>query len=532
MKTLLLFFTFFIYGFSNHLDMKLSSEEQAYFDTLKSIKICVKENYHPIEFIENDKIAGVTGAYLDLITKKTDLTFEPIITNTQEELLENIKNNRCSVVSTIQRNEETKDFLKFTSTYLSESLVVLRKAVNNDHLVDLYSLNNSMAVIKDNFAVEALRKSDNIFKITQEDSIYAVLDKIRKNEIYGLIDTQSVVAYNVKKRSFDDISVSQKIPFMVHYSMGVDKKEALLYSILQKTVLSIEPDKIQEFYASYLTKESKKEQLYETIVKLLFFLLSLILILIYLGLYFKEENKKRLEKEVLQIRKNRLAQMGEMTDVIAHQWRQPLSAISSTANNLIFKLLADQQIDKKLFLKEIELIESYTQHLSLTINDFRSFLDNQKELETVNINELLESVIEIAKRSFVNANILLKIQSNREITIEAYRSELKQVFLSLLQNAQDAIEEKEIQESLITIRVYFNDHDLVIKVSDNAGGIPNNIKEKIFEPNFTTKVKKGGTGVGLYISKSIIESHLEGKIIVKNEDKGASFFIILPMLRN
>jgi len=530
MKILFLIVCLFSYVFSSNLDLKLSQSEAKYLTTLDMIKVCVKSNYAPVEWIENHKVKGITADYLDLISEKINLPFGVVETNTHAELYNNIKNNRCDIVTSIPSNIQSRDLLKYTSSYLSEPLVILRKAINHEDSLNIFSFYNPIASIKNHFAVDVLEKNSKNLKLLQLNSISEALDRIRKNEIFGLIDAQSIVLNNVKKRNFHNIGTINKIPFMVHYSIGVHQKDTILHSILQKAVVSIEPTQVEKIYYKYTAKTDQKSERYKFVVQVFFFAISLVLILIYFGLYFKEENKKKLQKEVLIIRQNRFAQMGEMTDILAHQWRQPLSAISSTANNLIFKLLTNQEIEKTLFLSEIELIESYSQHLSKTINDFRSFLHTNKELKIVDINHLLKMTVKIIEPTLKSANIALDLKDTPEIMVKAYSSELKQVFLSILQNAYETIKEKNTKNGYIKIETYREEKNCVVKISDNGGGIPENIIDQIFEPHFTTKNQKGGTGIGLYISKAIIESHLGARIFAKNEKEGVSFYIIFSVI--
>ncbi len=228
------------------------------------------------------------------------------------------------------------------------------------------------------------------------------------------------------------------------------------------------------------------------------------------------------EKEQQLMQQSRLAQIGEMLSMIAHQWRQPLTAISATSMSLEFK--AEQgNIDKETVLKKAKNISNYTQRLSKTIDEFRNFFKPDRDKEDILYSELINSVLYIAEGSMTNQNIELIKELNCNTTFHVYRNELIQVILNLIKNAEDILLEREIENPKITIKTNTGS----LTVSDNAGGVPDDIMDKIFDPYFSTKLQKNGTGLGLYMSKIIIENHCAGKLSVMNDEHGAVFKISL-----
>jgi len=244
----------------------------------------------------------------------------------------------------------------------------------------------------------------------------------------------------------------------------------------------------------------------------------------FLGYIVDITDIKEKDKQLLQ--QSKLAQMGEMISMIAHQWRQPLSAIGSTANNLSLKLMIDD-IDKETCLKEIELISQYTQHLSKTIDDFRKFFKETKEKESLSLKRLIEETLQIVQVSLKNNNIALETEFDCTRPLVSYTNELKQVILNLIKNAEDVLKEKKVSNPKITIIAGNDDNSHRLIIKDNGGGIPEEIIDKIYDPYFSTKLEKDGTGLGLYMSKKIIEEHCNGKIQTRNDKEGAVFEITL-----
>ena len=235
----------------------------------------------------------------------------------------------------------------------------------------------------------------------------------------------------------------------------------------------------------------------------------------------KEVSKNR-EKDKALIQQSRLAQMGEMISMIAHQWRQPLSAISAASGAISFKAKRERLSDD-LAIELSEKISQYVQHLSTTIEDFRNFFKEKKIKERASLVQLVKESLNIVTHSLESKQITLITVFSNEVEIETYTNEVKQVLLNIIKNAEDVLITRNIDNPTIKVRVDARD----VSISDNGGGIDSSILEKIFEPYFSTKTEKDGTGLGLYMSKTIIEQHCHGKLTVKNIESGAQFTIEL-----
>ncbi len=231
------------------------------------------------------------------------------------------------------------------------------------------------------------------------------------------------------------------------------------------------------------------------------------------------------DKQILH--QSRLAQMGEMISMIAHQWRQPLSAIAS-ASALINLKAQLNKLDKETALEVSQNIANYTQHLSATIDDFRDFFKQDKEQDTTNFTYLVKSVFSIIRSTLENNNIAVIEELNCKDSFMAYSNELKQVIINLVSNAQDVLVEKKVQSAYIKLKSYSDDKNYILEISDNGGGISEDVIDKIFNPYFSTRLKQDGTGLGLYMSKTIVEEHCRGKLSCYNTSDGACFKVELP----
>ena len=224
----------------------------------------------------------------------------------------------------------------------------------------------------------------------------------------------------------------------------------------------------------------------------------------------------------------RLAKMGEMLSMIAHQWRQPLTAISATTSYMFGKLVVDE-FNKDEFIDELQHIEDYSKHLSKTIDDFRNFFKPNKQKEDTTLEAIINTTLAIVNPLLSNNNVSVKIDYRCNEMINSYANEIGQVVLNLIKNAEDVLVEKKIQNPTINIKTYKKNNNAVFEISDNGGGIPNKIIDRIFDQYFTTKTTQDGTGVGLCMSKTIIEDNCKGTLNVKNEEKGALFIVSIPL---
>ncbi|QSZ42029.1 PAS domain-containing protein [Sulfurimonas aquatica] len=242
----------------------------------------------------------------------------------------------------------------------------------------------------------------------------------------------------------------------------------------------------------------------------------------------KSEIEKNEKKTAFIIQQSRLAQMGEMISMIAHQWRQPLASISAISSTLMLDVIM-QNYKEEFFQERLEAIGELSQHLSSTIDDFRNFFKEDKQKENILLDTIINSCIHVIDTSLKNKGIKLILETDESIVLSTFSNELKQVILNILKNAEDALVEKNISDGIIIIKTIKEASNAIITIEDNAGGLPDEIVDKVFDPYFSTKTQKDGTGLGLYMSKTIIEDHCEGEISLQNSTIGASFVIKLPL---
>jgi len=238
------------------------------------------------------------------------------------------------------------------------------------------------------------------------------------------------------------------------------------------------------------------------------------------------EVQKNKEQQLFLIQQSRLAQMGEMINMIAHQWRQPLNHLSMIIQNAVLKHKLGKFDEGMVKLSEDS--QKQIKQMSQTIDDFRYFFKPNKHPKEFNVTTEILNALKLIKPSLEQELIVVETHLENDVLMKGHANELGQVLLNILNNAKDVLVEKNIdKKKIILVLLKKENENILITIEDNAGGIDDNIIYKIFDPYFSTKEEKNGTGLGLYMSKSIIEGQKQGRLSVKNGTKGAIFKIVL-----
>ncbi|UFS62952.1 ATP-binding protein [Sulfurimonas sp. HSL-3221] len=266
-------------------------------------------------------------------------------------------------------------------------------------------------------------------------------------------------------------------------------------------------EKIELLIASYTTEGTTREQMLESRVL--------------------EEIDKRLEREKVLQNQAKMAAMGEMMDAVAHQWKQPLNALSMYGDLLKMDFEAGD-VTLEYVEKFVEDIQEQITHMVSTLSEFRTFFRPDKESGPFGLKRCTQSVLLLVHDEMLRNNIAVSVEEGREIIVSGIENEFKHLLLNLLANAKDAFIERESSVREIQIRFYKKGGHIYIEVEDSAGGIDPELFEEIFKPNFTTKRDDKGTGIGLYMSTQIAQK-MQGSLTVENGKRGAIFRLELPL---
>jgi len=464
-------------------------------------------------------IIGDSGIGYDLrIAVRNDM---PTLVDVLNKSLSKISKSTIDKIYVQQINSNTvKEY-----NYLIVRIIIIATAVFVVLSIIIYFVqktNKKLRIIK-----EKLEESLNNFEILINSTIQTVI--IYKNGV--CIDANDVACkmLGYKKEEligknilelFSDrykkiVSDKMKEEHTEAYEAEFVRKDgSIVYALAKGDYITIDGEKVRVGSAVDITKikhlQKQLNELNRTLEKRI-----------------AEEIKKNREKDTIMMQQSKLASMGEMLSMIAHQWRQPLNTIAANINTLLLKIELGG-LDNELLKEKLNGISEYVKHLSATIDDFRDFFRPDKQKDKVTVEKLIDDTLKISREHIESKNINIKLDLRYRGYIFTYANELKHVILNLINNARDALLENYVKEPYIKIISYEEKDNIFIVVRDNAGGIKEELIHKIFKPYFSTKNSESGTGLGLYMSKIIVEGHLKGTIDVKNTQEGAEFTITLP----
>ena len=535
------------------LYLKLTNHEKIYLSNKKIITICVDPNWMPYEKIENGKYIGIGSDYINLFEQKLNLKFKLIETKSWQESKIKARNRECEVLPLSSNSEKRREFMNVTKPYLIEPLVLATK-INSKFVTSIEELKDKKIGITNGYSIStSLKKKYPYLQIVNTKNVIDGLEKVNQGELFGQIDAISTLNYYIQDSFWNKIKISGKLDEKYELGIASNKDDNFLHKILSKVIQNISKEEHRQIYYKWNVKEKIIEKTnYTLLLEVFLILLSIIILIMFWNNKLKkavnnktqelkqlndsleqkvsDEIEKNRQNEINLLEQAKMAQMGEMIGNIAHQWRQPLSAISSYSSSL--KLLS--QLDN-LSRKEIEdtadKISEKTQYLSNTIETFRNFLAESKEEQELILQDVINISIDIISASLKDHNIKLikNINDKESFKIKMMKGELEQVLINIMNNAKDILLEKKNSNPYIKIELTKQAYKYIISIEDNGGGIPEKIITKIFDPYFTTKHKTQGTGLGLHMSYRIITDSINGKIYVKNIKNGAKFFIELPI---
>jgi len=548
--------------------LELTETEKNYIVNNKNVNMCVLPNFRPYSFIENNKLQGYVSDYLELIQNKTGLKFNLVKTKDFGESLKYVKNGKCDILASAQDIKERQMFMNFTDPFLTTSLVLITKDKTN-FIDDISILKDKKISISKNYSFnKTLRDTYPELEFVDVKNLDEGIERIRSDELFGHIDFLYTSWNKIHDLDFADLRISGKLTENVPLSIAINKNKIYLDTILSKSIKSISDEDKDRLLKKWVAIDYKKEFDYTTFYQIIFVLLIILIIFMYRQTLLKKMNstlkktvdektkelkqinqnlektiktevENNLKKDALLTKQSKMAAIGEMLQNIAHQWRQPLSIISTGASGLKLQKEMYGNIDDKLLDETLTSIVETSVHLSTTIDDFMHFFKPNEEKRVFNIQDTINKTLNIFDYNLYSGKITI-VKDIKDIKLINYESELIQVVMNILSNSKDAFIEKQLEKRIIFITTKLNGDNLSISIKDTAGGIPEKILDKVFDPYFTTKHQYQGTGIGLFMCQEIISKHMCGQISVSNVEfeyekekfKGAEFVINLSTKYN
>lgn len=528
--------------------LQLSEQEKEWLKAHPVIRVGIDHNWAPIESLDNKgRVSGISTSYLKLLEKRLGIRFEIDYSRPfWSDSIRSLKTKELDMLSAAAITDSRRESLVFSHPYLKQTMVIVANS-RVGYINDLNDLSGKKVAVVRSYASEEFLHANypNIIPVLTDTSLEA-LQKVSSGEVYACVEGLSVVSYLMERYNLKNIKVAGETPFRYDIAFAFRKDWGMMASISDKVLASITPVEYEEIHGRWLGNQNDEPVNYRLIWGVIGSLAILFLLVTYKNRrldvlvrqrtteleIFNQRLQAEIEKAVEKNRKQekllmqqaKMAEIGSMLESIAHQWRQPLNILGLSMTRLSLSCAIDGKSESG---KVIEIAEAQIEYMSQTIDDFRNFFKQDRSQILVNINALVNEVEALLGPLLVRKKIAIEreIDSNTEVLV--YPNELKQVLINLVNNAREAIEQHRGGERLISIRCITDERYCTITVEDTGGGINASIIDKIFDPYFTTKFESQGTGIGLYMAKTIIEKHFLGKLSVYNTAKGACFEIRL-----
>ncbi|MDO9266914.1 MAG: ABC transporter substrate-binding protein [Sulfurimonas sp.] len=536
----------------------LNEEEEGYLKQKEEIRVCVLSSMLPLSDIEHGKFIGIGADILSLMKESIKIPYKFVEAKSFEEHIQNAIDKKCDILPIAIESSKEED-LKFTTPYHYEPLVIVTKKSEN-YIADFDTVSDEeFAIVKGSPFIESLKNKYPNIKLNYVNSLKEGFRDIEEGKYYGYIDNLVSVAYAFKNTQNGHLKISERFDDRVGFSFGVRGDDEILFNIFEKLSKNIRHPAIHDFFNEWVSINYTKSVRFEHLKEVIFLVLLIVFIFFYRQRILKKKNgelevlkDKLLElnqtleskiidavgemqkKDTYMLHKSRLTQMGEMVSMIAHQWKQPLNAISTLQIAMIMSIELEEYnlCDKKEredflnFLNDkLKKIGLYTQNLSHIISDFSDFYRPNKYQEDTTLNNPVLQGYWLLEDTLSSENIDLCLELGSKSRVMLFKNEFVQVVLNIINNAKEQFKEKNINGAQILIKSYDRDDVAVMEISDNALGIDESIIDKIFDPYFSTKFDKNGTGLGLHMSKNIIEQHYKGRLYAQNIENGVKFVI-------
>ncbi|MFA6191066.1 MAG: ATP-binding protein [Sulfurimonas sp.] len=395
-----------------------------------------------------------------------------------------------------------------------------------------YALQNDLQKLNSSLESKVAEQVENIKK---SHLLLATIFETTKNGI-ALIDLDST--FKLTNGAFERLTgykkdeLNQRTCFSLTPTNYIDNSKEILNQVIKNGYY-------EDYEQPYLTKN---ENIIHVMTSFILMPDKTNILLIATDITEKKEHERELKKQEEKfLQQSRMAQMGEMISMIAHQWRQPLGAIASTSIDLSMKIELEtfnlkenkgREECQAYFADGLKNIDELVQNLTTTIDDFRNFYKPNKESDFILLHEPIHKALSIIRGALASDSIEIVEKCTSKNKVKLYSNEIMQVILNILKNAQDNFKEKATKNPKITITCRDSDDKVITEICDNGAGIAEDILPKIFNPYFSTKNEKNGTGLGLHMCKTIVEDHHGGRLEVSNREDGVCFAIILKKSDN
>jgi len=529
---IILFFLFSYQMFAQELKF-LTLQETKWLQQLnRKITIGITQLPNEVLVYKENEYKGFSIDLFNIIEKRLNLKFQYIYFTSWNDLVQAAKNKKIDIIFLAQKTTSRLQYLYFTDTVLTLQNKLITNMEKKFH--SLEALNGHTLAITQGSALEEYIHSyyPKIKLIPTRDELQS-LKFIAAKKVDATVLELVRASYYIRTNNLNNLIITADIAYNYYLSIASTKTLPELNIILSKTLKEIPKKEIEALKLKWGYIQEKKlfldkqTMIYLAIAFGIIIPFSIYLILMNNRLKKEMQEKEKALQRISKLRDSKLNDMGSIISMIAHQWRQPLNNLF-----LLIQLMLSKQKKGRLDDETVEYVYTNTKKqidlMSKTIDDFRDLYRRSEQSEEFDLKKLMGNLLNLMQPALVQHHIEISLHvDNKEYIINSYKSMLFQVMINIINNAKDALIESNQPNKEIKIILSQTDKEKIIQIEDNGGGISNEIIDKIFNPYFSTKKEKNGTGLGLYMTKTILEDKMQGKIEVISKKDGALFIIKL-----
>ena len=523
MRIFLFIISIYLNLFSSNVEF--SYEEKLWIKEHPVITYVGDPDWLPFEGFKDEKYVGIVADLLGYIQNNTPLKFKVLKTKSWQESVELMSDKKAMMISQSKDyNKKTKEL--FTQIYYENPIIIVMKK-SHRYVSSLYEIADKKIAISSSEAFfDKIKDKYPTIKFVEVSTIKDALESVVFGKNDAFVNTLAQTSYEMAKLQLSGLHIVGQTKLSTNLGFGISEDEPILKSIMDKILKNITPDVKNKILSKWIHQKYVEKPDYTA----LYIALGVFFVILFMSVYFyirvKKETQAKLEAQSKMLeQQSKMAAMGEMLDSIAHQWKQPLNALTMYLD--LMKNDFENGVVDKAYIDEMEDgMNAQIAHMLNTLSEFRNFFRPNDEVVKFNLSGALNSVMLLTKDEFLKNQITINMDVDENIFIKGSENEFKHLILNIINNAKDAFNENEINNRIIEIKATKTDIFNAIEIQDNAGGIPKAVIKHIFEPNFTTKKVGKGTGIGLYMSMQIVKK-MGGELSVENKDNGACFYINL-----
>lgn len=535
--------------------VELTSDERNWLKAHPVIRLAPDPEFRPIEFFDKTGLyQGMAADHIRLLEQKLGISIAVVRYKNWDTVLQRFKAGETELLGAVVPTVNRSEFMLFSDALFDVPGAIFVRKGSQEETLTISSLKGKrVAVVSNCTAHDILRTDYPEITLDVVSDTHTGLNKLAFGMVDAFVENVAIASYYLQESALTNIRIAGTTDFKYQWAVGIRKDLPLLQGIINKGLAAITREERQVINSRWIPLTPRgwiiSPRTLLALVALLGCGIAVVTIIWNRSLAREVTERKKVEQELAltnstleqrvaeEVEKSRLmdrivfhqarlAAMGEMLHSIAHQWRQPLNNIAIYVQNLELEHRAQELTQERLH-QDIQTIMEIIQFMSATIDDFRTFFRQDREKRPFSVEDTVRKSLVYMSARLGQHGVTVKTEKVEDSELVGFASEYIQVLLNIISNAVDVLVKNKTPQPSIKIWIGKQDGCSLVAISDNGGGVPEELMERIFDPYFSTKTSGEGTGIGLFMAKNIVEKAMEGTLTVVNITNGAQFRVMI-----